>query len=134
MKTKAKLLTVKEARAKVKSLEYKVYDLELGLNKAQNELISMTGARDNCMTMMKHYRLKDSEKKTEIADLISTVQSQSRNLNIVQDTVSVQRKELAVYRTESAGALIERGLKLFIQSVKNDITNFVARLRFKRAK
>lgn len=123
MKKKVKLLPVKEVRTLAEKQR-------LEINRLENEVLSITGGRDNCKTMMEHYRRKDSEKKTEISYLISQVRTQEGNLSALQTLNSSLHQDLAYFHAETGFQLIGRGIEKLATSVKLEAQNLAARVKY----
>lgn len=125
MKTKkTPVLRIKEAREIIETHQQTIARL-------QEEVKSITGARDNCLVMYKYHKKQTDDAGEKITQLENQVRVQSKLLDSVQHTLFEVNLSLARYKSESARDVLSRGLALAKDQVIASIKNFVARVRFK---
>lgn len=131
---KKKLLNLKEARQKVEA-QANTLDLQrLAINALENNLKSMTGARDNCKTMHEFNAKLVEEKNADIKELESQMRYQSKTIADLQNLRAHDRRQLMSFQQETALQTVGRGLRKIGTGFANATRNLVARLQFKSAK
>lgn len=123
-KPKVVLIPAKDARALVEKQG-------LEINRLQNELKSMTGARDNCKTMHEFNANLVNEKNQEIVFLERSIKNQRLILEVRKGFHVREREELLAFQDETAVSLIKRGIGKLVLPIRNAVVNLVARIKFK---
>lgn len=120
-KPKVPLLKAKLARELVESQKMQIHDL-------QEQLKSMTGARDNCKMMYEHGVKEVKDRDDAISLLKTRLVANARLVESLNAQSAKNDRQLAVYKNEGGLQLIGRGIKALALRAKNAAYNFYVRV------
>lgn len=131
---KKKLLTVKEARTRVEVLEREVQHRDLLVNKLENEVDSLEGARVNLRMMYDTHEIEMNLAKIETQKALIGIKKLNQDFERTISLAEQFRDRIKAYEAESSFQLYKRSVSKLFAPVHKSVKSFFERLKFGRKK